>query len=188
MPQVAMCVACAERGNERTRWIACAAMAPPCCWRVRARHAVPLLRKRRQNDVGLRAKHCELWRVLTLAQAGMPVLLKGKFKGAGRRPAVRKAKAKRTMSRSAPSIAITLRFCVGTGRNACATERPCCPRTGVVFTCRLLADACATERRASKRNAACYDFGLVARYLLAILKRNFVAQPVRMLANPSDGP
>jgi hypothetical protein len=31
--------------------------------------------------------------------------------------------------------------------------------TGVIFTCRLLADACATEK-------ACYDFGLVARWLL----------------------
>src|SRR5579864_6371405 len=57
--------------EARFRWIAC-----DCLWRVRARptqarlrHAVPLLRKRRQNDVVIRAKHWELWRVLTLAQA-----------------------------------------------------------------------------------------------------------------------
>jgi hypothetical protein len=132
--------------------------------------------------------------VVVWAQAGMPVLLNGKFKGAGRRPAVRKAKAKRTMSRCAPSIAITLRCRVGRGRNACATERLCCPRTAVIFTSRLSADACATERRTSKRNAACYDFGLVARGLLTTVMgtlsrvpRN-VAQPASAAANPSDGP
>jgi len=44
----------------------------------------PYCRKRRQNDVVIRAENCELWRVFTLAralrssgQAGMPVVLKG---------------------------------------------------------------------------------------------------------------
>jgi len=50
--------------EARFCWMAC-----DCLWRVRARHAVPLLRKRRQNDVAMRGKHCELWCVLTLAQA-----------------------------------------------------------------------------------------------------------------------
>ena len=50
--------------EARFCWMAC-----DCLWRVRARHAVPLLKKRRQNDVVIRAKHWELWRVLTLAQA-----------------------------------------------------------------------------------------------------------------------
>jgi hypothetical protein len=50
--------------EARFCWMAC-----DCLWRVRARHAVPLLRKRRQNDVVIRGKHCELLRVFTLAQA-----------------------------------------------------------------------------------------------------------------------
>jgi hypothetical protein len=85
-----------------------------------------------------------------------------------RAPTEETAKAKRTMSGCEPSIESVVRRYVGTGRNACATER-----------------------RTSKRNAACYDFGLVARCLLATVVRDFVAhvaQPVRMLANPSDGP
>ena len=45
----------------------------------------------------------------------MPVLLKGKFKNAGRRPAVRTAEAERTMSRCALCIAIMLRCYAGTG-------------------------------------------------------------------------
>jgi hypothetical protein len=50
--------------EARFRWMACDYL-----WRDRARHTVPLLRKRRQNDVAIRAKHCELWRVFTLVQA-----------------------------------------------------------------------------------------------------------------------
>jgi len=50
-----------KRGFVGWRAIACGAFG--------ARHAVPLLKKRRQNDVVIRAKHWELWRVLTLAQA-----------------------------------------------------------------------------------------------------------------------
>jgi hypothetical protein len=49
------------------------------------------------------------------------------------------------------------------------------------FICgRLAADTCATGK-------ACYDFGLVARRLWATVMRDFVAQPVRVVANPSDG-
>jgi hypothetical protein len=53
--------------------------------------------------------------------------------------------------------------------------------TAVIFMCRLLADACATEK-------ACYDFGLVVWRFLATVMRSFVAQPERATANPSDGP
>ena len=56
-------------------------------WRVRARHAVPLLNKDRgeiqKNDSARLPKHRgDEWSLLG-AQAGMPVLLKGKFKSAG---------------------------------------------------------------------------------------------------------
>src|SRR5579864_4434301 len=82
---------------------------------------------------------------------------RSKVKGAGRRPAVQKAQAKRTLARVRKASANVLWRYVG---------------TGVIFTCRLLADASATERRASKRKAACYDL-------------SFVTQPVRLHANPN---
>src|SRR5579864_8872524 len=59
---------------------------------------------------------------------------RSKVKGAGRRPAVQKAQAKRTLARVRKASANVLWRYVG---------------TGVIFTCRLLADASATERRAS---------------------------------------
>jgi hypothetical protein len=56
-----------------------------CMWSVRARHTVPLLKKRaeakfKKNDSAWVAKHHgDEWSLLG-AQAGMPVLLKGEGK------------------------------------------------------------------------------------------------------------
>src|ERR1700746_3586334 len=67
------------------------------------------------------------------------------------------------------------------GKSACATEKndvARAPSIGDRGACYVGTgrDACATERRNPKGNAVCYDFGLVARCLLAAVMWDFVAQ------------
>ena len=78
-----------------------------CFWRVRARRAVPLLKKMQLRKERFRgaSRALAIFGVERLgAQAGLPVLLEEKCNDAGRRPAVRTAREKRTMSGCAPSI------------------------------------------------------------------------------------
>src|ERR1700746_374904 len=75
------------------------------------------------------------------------------------------------------------------GKSACATEKndvARAPSIGDRGACYVGTgrNACATERRTSKRNAVCYDFGVVARCLLAAVMWDFVAQHRARSRNP----
>jgi len=89
VPRVDWGFACAKRENQKTRRVGLADVARACWWRLRARHAVPL-RKKPQIQVRRPAirraparrtmsrcvpSNLRSWCVVTLAQAGLPVLL-----------------------------------------------------------------------------------------------------------------